>query len=56
MDGAASKAASLLGGAKKNESCFPSLTFKQRLTGFFTCMILGNIWFLLFLNSIRHVD
>lgn len=34
--------ATLLGKTQKNESCFPTLTFKQRMYGFATCFILGE--------------
>ena len=30
------------GSTQKNESCFPKLTYTQRIYGFAFCMILGN--------------
>lgn len=33
-----------------NESCFPSLSFKERVIGFITCFVLGTFFCLLFLN------
>jgi hypothetical protein len=35
-------AASLLGKAAPNDSCFPTLTLKQRITGFIICEVLGK--------------
>lgn len=42
MRGAASAAAALIGTKKDNESCFPTLTFKQRMYGFLGCFISGK--------------
>jgi threonine synthase len=34
--------ASGLLGTVKNDSCFPTLTFKERMTGFAVCFVLGR--------------
>ncbi len=32
-----------LTGKEQNDSCFPSLTYKERITGFLICFILGMV-------------
>jgi hypothetical protein len=51
MRGIGTSAAALIASKKDNESCFPTLTFKQRMYGFLGCFISGN--FVLFLAVIE---
>lgn len=38
----------------ENESCFPSLSFKERVIGFITCFVLGIYFFVysIFFNTL----
>ena len=42
MKSISGSATTALLGAQKNESCFPELTFRQRMEGFLVCFVLGT--------------